>query len=182
MTTAGPTPEAMPDKNPDATSDANASLRDFSGLIALIGAGKMGGALLEGWLRLGLDPRKIAVLEPEPLPHIAALASRGVRLNPDALMLRQADVVVIAIKPQAAAQVLRPLAVNVSPSALIVSIMALSPLTRTTSTRPLRFSARTKRPSGSARMPSGPSIGCERSSTVAPPALPSGLCLRHEGA
>lgn len=124
MTTAGPAPEAMPDKNPDATSDANASLRDFSGLIALIGAGKMGGALLEGWLRLGLDPRKIAVLEPAPLPHIAALANRGVRINPGVETLRQADVIVIAIKPQAAAQVLRPLAVNVSPSALIVSIMA----------------------------------------------------------
>jgi pyrroline-5-carboxylate reductase len=124
VTTAGPPPEAMPDKNPDSASDANVSLRDFSGLIALIGAGKMGGALLEGWLRLGLDPRKIAVLEPEPLPHIAALASRGVRINPNVEALRQADVIVIAIKPQAAAQALRPLAANVSPSALIVSIMA----------------------------------------------------------
>jgi pyrroline-5-carboxylate reductase len=99
-------------------------LRDFSGLIALIGAGKMGGALLDGWLRLGLDPRKLAVLEPEPLPPIAALAGRGVRLNPGAETLRQANVVVIAIKPQAAAEALSPLAENVSPSALIVSIMA----------------------------------------------------------
>ena len=124
MTAAGSAPEAMPERNPDATSDANASLRDFSGLIALIGAGKMGGALLEGWLRLGLDPRKVAVLEPQPLPHIAALASRGVRLNPDAETLRQANVVVIAIKPQAAGDALSPLAANVSSSALIISIMA----------------------------------------------------------
>jgi pyrroline-5-carboxylate reductase len=122
VTTAGR--EATPEPNPGATSDAKASLRDFSGLIALIGAGKMGGALLEGWLRLGLDPRKLAVLEPEPLPHIAALASRGVQLNPDAATLRQADVVVIAIKPQAAAVALSPLTAQVSPSALIVSIMA----------------------------------------------------------
>ena len=27
-------------------------LRDFSGPLVLVGAGKMGGALLEGWLRL----------------------------------------------------------------------------------------------------------------------------------
>jgi pyrroline-5-carboxylate reductase len=124
VTTAGPTPETSPEANPGAIPDANTSLRDFSGLIALIGAGKMGGALLEGWLRLGLDPRKLAVLEPEPLPHIAALAGRGLRLNPATEILRQANVVVIAIKPQAADAALSALATNVSPSALIISIMA----------------------------------------------------------
>jgi pyrroline-5-carboxylate reductase len=117
--TAGPSAET-----PGATPDANKSLRDFSGLIALIGAGKMGGALLEGWLRLGLEPRKVAVLEPQPLPYLAALVSRGVQLNPDAATLRQANVVVVAIKPQGADQVLGALAGNVAPSALIVSIMA----------------------------------------------------------
>jgi pyrroline-5-carboxylate reductase len=124
VTTAGPTPEASPEASPGASPDANTNLRDFSGLIALVGAGKMGGALLEGWLRLGLDPRKLVVLEPEPLPHIAALASRGLRLNPDTETLRQADVVVIAIKPQAADQALAALTPHVSSSALIVSIMA----------------------------------------------------------
>jgi pyrroline-5-carboxylate reductase len=119
VTSAGPSPDS-----PGATADANKSLRDFSGLIALIGAGKMGGALLEGWLRLGLDPRKVAVLEPQPLPHLAALVSRGVRLNPDAATLRQANVVVVAIKPQGADDALRAVAGDVAPSALIVSIMA----------------------------------------------------------
>jgi pyrroline-5-carboxylate reductase len=90
----------------------------------LVGAGKMGGALLEGWLRLGLDPQKIAVLEPEPLPHIAVLAGRGVRLNPDAATLRNASVVVIALKPQAAVGALAALAPNLSASTLVISIMA----------------------------------------------------------
>ncbi|MGA9323404.1 MAG: pyrroline-5-carboxylate reductase, partial [Xanthobacteraceae bacterium] len=40
------------------------SLHDFTGLIVLAGAGKMGGALLDGWLRAGLDPAKVAVIEP----------------------------------------------------------------------------------------------------------------------
>lgn len=124
MTTAGPTPKTAPEANPDAAPDAKPNLRDFSGLIALVGAGKMGGALLEGWLRLGLDPRKLAVLEPQPLPPIAALAARGVRLNPGAETLRQANVVVIAIKPQAAGEALGALAPNISSSALIISIMA----------------------------------------------------------
>jgi pyrroline-5-carboxylate reductase len=118
VTTAGPTPEASPEAAPEA------NLRDFSGLIALVGAGKMGGALLEGWLRLGLDPHKLAVLEPEPSPSITALADRGVRLNPRAETLRQANVVVIAIKPQTAGEVLGALAPDISSSALIVSIMA----------------------------------------------------------
>jgi pyrroline-5-carboxylate reductase len=116
VTTAG--------RGTEPASEASANLRDFSGLIALIGAGKMGGALLEGWLRLGLDPRKIAVLEPQPTPHLVALANRGLQLNPDAKALRQANAIVIAIKPQAAEQVLAALATQVSPSALIVSIMA----------------------------------------------------------
>ena len=99
-------------------------LRDFSGLLVLVGAGKMGGALLEGWLRLGLNPHNVVVLEPAPLPRITALADRGVRLNPDAATLRDAGVMVIALKPQAAAEALAALAPNISASTLVISIMA----------------------------------------------------------
>ena len=55
---------------------------DFTGTLVLVGAGKMGGAMLEGWLALGLDPKKVAIQEPQPAPEIAALAARGVRINP----------------------------------------------------------------------------------------------------
>ncbi len=108
----------------DANPDASAALRGFTGLIALVGAGNMGGGLLNGWLRLGLDPRQLAVLEPQPLPQLAGLVSRGLRLNPDPAMLRQADVVVVAIKPQAAGEALGALAPYISSSAVIISIMA----------------------------------------------------------
>jgi pyrroline-5-carboxylate reductase len=106
------------------SANQSPDLRDFSGPLVLVGAGKMGGALLEGWLRLGLDPRNVVVLEPEPSPHIVALASRGVRLNPDAAALRDASVMVIALKPQAAAEALAALAPNLSASTLVMSIMA----------------------------------------------------------
>lgn len=115
MTTAGPS------RNP---ADLSSDLRDFSGLLVLVGAGKMGGALLEGWLRLGLDPRKLAVVEPQPQPHIAALANRGVKLNPNAATLRGANVIVIAVKPQTALEALAALAPNLSSSVLVISIMA----------------------------------------------------------
>ena len=107
-----------------ANPDASTNLRNFAGLVVLIGAGKMGSALLDGWLRLGLDPRKVVVFEPEPLPHLTALASRGLQLNPDPATLRQASVVVIAIKPQAAGEALAALAPHMASSTLVISIMA----------------------------------------------------------
>jgi pyrroline-5-carboxylate reductase len=105
---------------------AKHSLRDFSGTLVLVGAGKMGGAMLDGWLALGLDPAKVAVMEPRPSDAIAALAARGVRLNPSSVA--DARVIVIAIKPQDAAAVvptLRPLA---GANTVSVSIMAGSTL------------------------------------------------------
>jgi pyrroline-5-carboxylate reductase len=99
-------------------------LRDLSGLLVLVGAGKMGGALLDGWLRSGLDPEKVAVIEPNPAPQIAALADRGVRLNPDATALTGVSAVVIAVKPQIADQVMAAIAPMIGASTLVVSIMA----------------------------------------------------------
>jgi pyrroline-5-carboxylate reductase len=99
-------------------------LRDLSGLLVLVGAGKMGGALLDGWLRSGLDPEKVAVIEPNPTPQIAALADRGVRLNPDATALTAVSAVVIAVKPQIADQVMTAIAPMIGASTLVVSIMA----------------------------------------------------------
>ena len=42
------------------------TLAELSHTILLVGAGKMGSAMLEGWLGLGLDPKYAAVLEPQP--------------------------------------------------------------------------------------------------------------------
>ena len=43
----------------------------------LAGAGKMGGAMLSGWLAQGLDANRVAVIEPYPSDEIKALAARG---------------------------------------------------------------------------------------------------------
>jgi pyrroline-5-carboxylate reductase len=105
---------------------SRADLKNFAGPLVLVGAGKMGGALLEGWLRLGLDPNALVVLEPQPSAEIAALTRRGLRLNPDAPALRGSDpaAIVIAIKPQAAAAVLPAIAPLVAAATVVVSIMA----------------------------------------------------------
>jgi pyrroline-5-carboxylate reductase len=91
--------------------------------IILVGAGKMGGALLEGWIGLGVDPAGVTVIEPQPSPQIAALAARGLRLNPDAPSVA-ADAVVIAVKPQTAPEALAEIGGLVAPGAVVISIMA----------------------------------------------------------
>jgi pyrroline-5-carboxylate reductase len=99
-------------------------LRDLTGTIVLIGVGKMGGALMEGWLALGLDPRTLAVIEPAPARELHALAGRGLRLNPALAAIGEAEAVVLAVKPQNAAEVLTALAPCLSATTVVLSIMA----------------------------------------------------------
>ena len=72
-------------------------LADLSGTILLAGAGKMGSAMLEGWLALGLAAEMIAVIEPQPSREIAALRERGLRLNPSRDAVDDVAAVVIAV-------------------------------------------------------------------------------------
>src|SRR5689334_2487738 len=81
-------------------------LRDFAGTLVLVGAGKMGSALLQGWMRLGLAPERLAVIEPQPSSDIAALGARGLKLNPAMNMLGAPTAIVVAVKPQNAAEIM----------------------------------------------------------------------------
>ena len=97
------------------------TLKNIAGTIVLAGAGKMGGAMLTGWLAGGLDAKRVVVVEPHPSDEIKALAARGVRLNPKEAA---AETLVMAVKPQSfreAGPMVRPF---VGPSTLVVSIMA----------------------------------------------------------
>lgn len=112
-----------------ASAAQNHPLGDFAGTLVLVGAGKMGGAMLDGWLGLGLDPRQVAVFEPQPSELLTRLAERGLRLNAPREAIRDAAAMVIAVKPQAAACIIPEFAPLVSASTLIVSIMAGTTLT-----------------------------------------------------
>ena len=101
---------------------SNNGLKNITGTIALAGAGKMGGAMLTGWLAGGLDPKRAVVIEPAPSAEIAALAAKGIRLNPKDL--GQVDTLVIAVKPQSFREAGPALKALVAPSTLVVSIMA----------------------------------------------------------
>jgi pyrroline-5-carboxylate reductase len=94
----------------------------FAGKLVLLGAGNMGGAMLAGWIARGLSPKKIVVLEPKPAPSVKALTRKGLILNP-AKLPKDIAAIVVAIKPQAAPDILPQIA-PVAGKAMIVSIMA----------------------------------------------------------
>jgi len=98
-------------------------LESFRGSLLLVGAGKMGGAMLDGWLSRGLWPKAISVLEPQPSGRVNMLARRGVKLNAEAGK-SQSSVVVIAVKPQDAASIIHSLAPRIGKATLVISIMA----------------------------------------------------------
>jgi pyrroline-5-carboxylate reductase len=106
-----------------ASKSAN-TLENITGTIVLAGAGKMGGAMLTGWLARGLDPKNIAVIEPSPSQEISALVTKGVRLNPSASDLGTASTLVVALKPQMFREAGAMLKSFTGLSTLVVSIMA----------------------------------------------------------
>jgi len=94
------------------------------GSVLLVGAGKMGGALLQGWLARGLDPRRVAVLDPSPPPETAKiLSARKIARAPDPKKFSP-DAVLLALKPQIAAEAVPPLAPFVKAKTVVISIMA----------------------------------------------------------
>jgi len=99
-------------------------LQNVSGTLVLVGAGKMGGAMLAGWVRLGFARTQIVVLEPRPSVEIAALAKTGVRLNPPVNEIRDVAFVVVAIKPQEAEAIAPALKPLIGSNTLVVSVMA----------------------------------------------------------
>ncbi len=102
---------------------ANA-LSDLSGTIVLAGAGKMGGAMLSGWLAQGLEANRVAAIEPYPSDEIRALAARGVRLNPAPGDPGAVAALVVAVKPQTFREAGPALKPFMARDTLVVSIMA----------------------------------------------------------
>ncbi|MEA2911905.1 MAG: pyrroline-5-carboxylate reductase [Bradyrhizobium sp.] len=99
-------------------------LGNISGTLVLAGAGKMGGAMLSGWLARGLDAGRVVVIEPHPSDEISALSTKGVRLNPPAKEVGAVATLVVALKPQTFREAGAMLKSFAGPSTLVVSIMA----------------------------------------------------------
>ncbi|MFT4934966.1 MAG: pyrroline-5-carboxylate reductase [Pseudoalteromonas distincta] len=95
------------------------------GPLLMLGAGRMGGALISGWRLAGfMKPQDLMIRDPHPGDEAQAAIAAGALHDPDAAAMRRAGIVLLAVKPQlwreAAAQVSEALA----PDAVIISIAA----------------------------------------------------------
>ncbi|MEM8569752.1 MAG: pyrroline-5-carboxylate reductase [Pseudomonadota bacterium] len=66
--------------------------------LVLVGCGKMGSALLRGWLETGIPADRFTVMEPTPSDDLIALAKEGLNLNGD--LPDNPAAMVLAVKPQ----------------------------------------------------------------------------------
>ncbi len=96
------------------------------GPLVLVGAGKMGGAMLAGWLERGLDPAFVFVQDPGPPPEVSALLSRhGIAVYQTLpIAMPEPSVLLIAVKPQVMEEVFPAVAKRVGPSTVVLSIAA----------------------------------------------------------
>lgn len=99
---------------------------NVGGPLLLVGAGKMGGALLTGWLERGLNPADVFIHDPAPSVEVAALAKdKNIHLNADVDALPGPPaVMVLAVKPQVLDAVLPPLKPLIGKGTVILSIAA----------------------------------------------------------
>jgi pyrroline-5-carboxylate reductase len=99
---------------------------EVNGALLLIGCGKMGGALLSGWLERGVKAEQVVVVDPQAAA-LEALGQSRIRRVDAAEELPadlRASVVVLAVKPQQMDRVLPALARLVRPDCLFLSIAA----------------------------------------------------------
>jgi len=90
--------------------------------LLLLGAGRMGGALFNGWAARGLAPS--ALVDPNPAPGIARaqdVVRPSLDLLPDGFT---AEAAILAVKPQMADTVMPALGRVLTPNAVVLSIMA----------------------------------------------------------
>ncbi|HEU0134421.1 MAG TPA: pyrroline-5-carboxylate reductase dimerization domain-containing protein, partial [Allosphingosinicella sp.] len=93
------------------------------GPLLLIGCGNMAGAMLQGWLAAGADPRLITVVRPSgraPAPGIRTLTELPEGEVP--------AIVLLGVKPQKLAEVAPTVAPVLEAGTILVSILAGTPM------------------------------------------------------
>ncbi len=108
----------------------------------IIGAGKMGGALIRGWLDAGtVPPRKLAVFDPYPGHDAVYAIEKGAahisrpEETPDTI-----DTVLLAVKPQMAAEIAQQISGAIPSGARLISVLAgtsIAELSRLFGERPI---------------------------------------------
>ncbi len=92
--------------------------------LVLLGCGKMGGAMLQGWLSGGLPAASVWVIDPHPSDW---LKGTGVHINSDDLPAAP-GIVLIAVKPQMMGEALPALKAMGNGTTLFISVAAGTPI------------------------------------------------------
>jgi pyrroline-5-carboxylate reductase len=87
--------------------------------LVLLGCGKMGSAMLKGWLDGGLPPGSVTVLDPKPSEWLQAT---GVHINTD--LPENPAIVLVAVKPQMMGDALPKLQALGNGTTLFLSVAA----------------------------------------------------------
>ena len=94
------------------------------GPVVLVGAGQMGMAMAVGWLEAGLSPDRLILVDPNPAPAVRQKASEISITTLAQPPAKPAQVLVLAVKPQVAPDVLPAAKACVDENTLVVSVMA----------------------------------------------------------
>lgn len=92
--------------------------------IGIIGAGTMGRALLKGLLAQGVPRRAILAADPSATARAAARRLGLAATDDNAHVVRQSDVVILAVKPQQFPELMAEIASVLGPRHLVISIAA----------------------------------------------------------
>lgn len=97
----------------------------LDGKLVLVGAGKMGSAMLTGWLEAGVRADQVVIFDPAPPPETMELIStHAIPHNPAPESVSGVEVILLAIKPQMVDEVLPAMASLAKEAPLIVSVIA----------------------------------------------------------
>ncbi len=100
-------------------------MSDWPQTLVLAGAGKMGGAMLKGWLAGGLPAAGVTVIDPHLSDEMAAFArERGLKVNPPEGATAPPQVLALAIKPQMLENAADRLAPIAGADTLVLSVLA----------------------------------------------------------
>ena len=101
------------------------SAASVAGPVVLVGCGRLGSAILEGWLLTAtVAASDLIILSPSEKPAAETARAQGARINPPLETLTQAAVIVLAVKPALWREVMAPLAPFLNDQAVILSVMA----------------------------------------------------------
>jgi pyrroline-5-carboxylate reductase len=102
----------------------------LQGPFVMVGAGKMGGAILKGLVTGGLNPSLVIVQDPKPAPEMANfLAAHGIEAVSEVTTLDAPPAVIMAaVKPQVMDAVFPPVAKLAGPKTIVLSVAAGRPI------------------------------------------------------